>query len=214
MEKAREFLEKIATSEESALISRLTFPPHKPHHESSFYEFLTVRGVRVDRVQPGSVFCSFKVPPRLTDANGNLATGAIASLVDAIGAAVVHEDGRPMDVSVNILAVERKKKRRNASNQEPWRSTKQKEKIVQRKIIKDLFERTAIMEIQYLLIINIVGNFTPGFFDLQDELEIISTCLGKRGGYAGTNVLIRNKTTGDVVAEGRHSLFSKPTSKM
>lgn len=28
--------------------------------------------------------------------------GAIASLVDEIGAAVIHEEGKPMDVSVNM----------------------------------------------------------------------------------------------------------------
>ncbi|KAG6433440.1 hypothetical protein SASPL_105054 [Salvia splendens] len=41
----------------------------------------------------------------------------------------------------------------------------------------------------------------------QDELEILARCLGRRGGYSGTHVLIRNKITGAVVAEGRHSLF-------
>ncbi|KAL1545042.1 acyl-coenzyme A thioesterase 13-like [Salvia divinorum] len=42
---------------------------------------------------------------------------------------------------------------------------------------------------------------------LDDELEILARCLGRRGGYSGTHVLIRNKITGAVVAEGRHSLF-------
>lgn len=51
-------------------------------------------------------------------------------------------------------------------------------------------------------------------FYWQDELEITSRRLGGQGGYNGTHVLIRNKTTGEVVAEGRHSLFSIPASKM
>ncbi|KAI3450305.1 hypothetical protein Pfo_006970 [Paulownia fortunei] len=160
MPKAREFLEKTSTSEEADKVSRLTFPPHQAHLETSFYEYFILRGIRVDLVQPGSISCSFKVPPRLTDRNGKLAMGAIASLIDEIGAAVVHQDGQPMDVSVD-------------------------------------------MSISYI-----------SAAKMNDELEIISRCLGRLGGYAGTNVLIRNKRTGEVVAEGRHSLFSKPASKM
>lgn len=48
----------------------------------------------------------------------------------------------------------------------------------------------------------------------QDELEIVSKLLGKKGGYSGTLVLVRNKTTGELIAEGRHSLFGKHASKM
>jgi acyl-coenzyme A thioesterase 13 len=49
---------------------------------------------------------------------------------------------------------------------------------------------------------------------LQDELELTSRVLGQRGGYSRTIVLIRNKTTGEVIAEGRHSLFGKHASKL
>lgn len=42
---------------------------------------------------------------------------------------------------------------------------------------------------------------------LQDELEITSKKLGQRGRYLGTIVLLRNKATGEIIAEGRHSLF-------
>ncbi|KAI8523645.1 hypothetical protein RHMOL_Rhmol13G0090400 [Rhododendron molle] len=35
-----------------------------------------------------------------------------------------------------------------------------------------------------------------------------------KGGYSGTVILIRNKATGEVVAEGRHSFFSKRTSEL
>ncbi|XP_058198920.1 uncharacterized protein LOC131314357 isoform X2 [Rhododendron vialii] len=48
----------------------------------------------------------------------------------------------------------------------------------------------------------------------DDELEITGSLLGQRGGYYGTLVLIRNKATGEVVAEGRHSLFGKRPSKL
>lgn len=49
---------------------------------------------------------------------------------------------------------------------------------------------------------------------LQDELEIIGRVLGQKGGYSGTSVLVKNKTTGELIAEGRHSLFGKHSSKM
>ncbi|XP_020101314.1 acyl-coenzyme A thioesterase 13-like [Ananas comosus] len=49
---------------------------------------------------------------------------------------------------------------------------------------------------------------------VEDELEIISRVLGHKGGYSGTYVLLSNKTTGQIVAEGRHSLFGKLKSKI
>nr|XP_011460918.1 PREDICTED: acyl-coenzyme A thioesterase 13-like isoform X2 [Fragaria vesca subsp. vesca] len=42
---------------------------------------------------------------------------------------------------------------------------------------------------------------------LDDEVEITSKRLGQKGGYTGILVLLRNKATGDVIAEGRHSMF-------
>jgi acyl-coenzyme A thioesterase 13 len=49
---------------------------------------------------------------------------------------------------------------------------------------------------------------------LQDELEITARVLGQKGGYSGTIVLVRNKATGEIIAEGRHSLFGKHHSKL
>ena len=49
---------------------------------------------------------------------------------------------------------------------------------------------------------------------LQDELEITSRVLGRRGAYSGTIVLMRNKATGEIIAEGRHSLFGRHPSKI
>lgn len=43
---------------------------------------------------------------------------------------------------------------------------------------------------------------------VQDELEIVSKFLGQKGRYSGTRVVIKNKRNGEIVAEGRHSLFS------
>ena len=49
---------------------------------------------------------------------------------------------------------------------------------------------------------------------LQDELEITSKRLGQRGRYSGTHVLLRNKVSGEIIAEGRHSLFRSSSSKL
>jgi acyl-coenzyme A thioesterase 13 len=38
----------------------------------------------------------------LQDSTGKLANGAIATLVDEVGGAVIHEEGLPMNVSVDM----------------------------------------------------------------------------------------------------------------
>ncbi|KAJ1271564.1 hypothetical protein BS78_06G136900 [Paspalum vaginatum] len=42
-----------------------------------------------------------------------------------------------------------------------------------------------------------------------DDLRITARALGHKGAYSGTHVLVANAATGQVVAEGRHSLFGK-----
>ncbi|XP_015896889.3 uncharacterized protein LOC107430558 isoform X1 [Ziziphus jujuba] len=49
---------------------------------------------------------------------------------------------------------------------------------------------------------------------LDDELEITARALGQRGRYSGTVVLLKNKATGEIIVEGRHSLFRLPISKI
>ncbi|CAN1249168.1 Acyl-coenzyme A thioesterase 13 [Linum perenne] len=55
---------------------------------------------------------------------------------------------------------------------------------------------------------NVSVNMSISFLSsakLHDELEIITKVLGRKGGYAGTVVLVKNKLTGELIAEGRHS---------
>ncbi|XP_021906876.1 acyl-coenzyme A thioesterase 13-like [Carica papaya] len=158
MDKAREFLQ--LSQEESEIVSNLVVHPHQTGIPPSFYEDFALRGIRVDRVEAGFVACTFKVPPRLTDRNGNLATGAIINLVDEVGNAPVHIQGLSVNVSVD-------------------------------------------MSISFL-----------STAKLDDELEVTSRLLGKRGNYSGTLVVLRNKATGEVIAEGRHSLWVKHLSKL
>ncbi|KAG7568497.1 Thioesterase domain [Arabidopsis thaliana x Arabidopsis arenosa] len=120
----------------------------------SFYEDFSLRGIRVNRVEPGFISCYFK------DRDGNLVNGAIANLVDEVGGALVHVEGLPIFVSVDMsIAVLSKAK-------------------------------------------------------LGEELEITSRLLGERGGYKGTIVVVRNKMTGEIIAEGRHSMFGRQASKL
>ncbi|XP_030524268.1 acyl-coenzyme A thioesterase 13 isoform X1 [Rhodamnia argentea] len=158
MEKAKQFLS--VSDEASEVVARLAVPPRRAGDYPSFYENFSLRGLRVDRVEPGLVVCSFRVPPRLADRNGNLAQGAIANMVDEIGYAVIHVEGIPISVSVN-------------------------------------------MSISYLSTAKV-----------NDELEITSKVLGQKGGYFATIILMRNKATGEIIAEGRHSLFNAHASKM
>ncbi|XP_076914104.1 uncharacterized protein LOC143572981 [Bidens hawaiensis] len=148
------------TDQDSDRVTKLTIPPQPPEAFHSFYEDFTLRGIRVDRFQPGSISCSFTVPPRLTDRNGNLAAGAIANLVDEIGATMVYEKDVPMNVSVD-------------------------------------------MSISYLSTAKV-----------NDELEISAKLLGGKGAVKGTLVVLKNKITGEIIAEGRHSLFSITRSKL
>ncbi|CAH1446748.1 unnamed protein product [Lactuca virosa] len=152
----REYLR--VTQQDSDRITRLNIT--RPEAVYCFYTEFNLRGIRLHRFQPDSLTCSFTVPPHLTDRNGNLAAGAIAGLVDVIGATLVYEK----DVSFNV---------------------------------------STDMSISY---------FSTAKFN--DELEISGKLLGRKGGYCGTLVVLKKKATTEVIAEGRHSLFCKPISKI
>ncbi|XP_057252405.1 uncharacterized protein LOC104900008 isoform X4 [Beta vulgaris subsp. vulgaris] len=109
MERVKHVLD--LSEDESESVSRLSVNPHEFQVGPSFYEDFALRGIRVDRVEPGFISCTFKVPPRLTD-----------------------------------------------------------------------------------------------------ELEVTSRLLGKIGAVSGTSVIIKKKASEEIVAEGRHSLFSRPKS--
>ncbi|KNA25205.1 hypothetical protein SOVF_008570 [Spinacia oleracea] len=158
MEGAKQVLQ--LSDDEFGSVSRLVVKPHEPQIGPSFYEDFALRGIQVDRVEPGLIFCTFKVPPRLIDRTGNLAGGAIANLVDIVGNALIYRIGQPMNVSVD-------------------------------------------MSISYL-----------SNAKLDDELEVTSRLLGKIGAVSGTSVVIKKKDSGEIVAQGRHSLFSRLKSKI
>ncbi|KAJ6817913.1 uncharacterized protein M6B38_409810 [Iris pallida] len=146
--------------EDWSRVSGLHVRPHRPGDAGSFYEGFALRGIQVDQIRPGSLTCTFKVPPRLTDRNGNLSVGAIANLVDEVGGAATSTEGTHMKVSVD-------------------------------------------MSISYM-----------SDAKTDDELEISSKVLGNKGGFSGTHVIIKNRKNGEIVAEGRHTLFGNLRSKI
>ncbi|PON50676.1 hypothetical protein PanWU01x14_222090 [Parasponia andersonii] len=63
MEKVKQFLE--LRQEESERVSRLASPSHIAGVDLTFFIDFVLKGIRVDRVKPDLVVCTFKVPPRL-----------------------------------------------------------------------------------------------------------------------------------------------------
>ncbi|XP_077236851.1 uncharacterized protein LOC143878446 [Tasmannia lanceolata] len=157
MEKAREFL--ALKKEEEEGMSQLSVIPHRVG-TPGFIDRFFLRGIRVDRVEPCFLACTLKVSPCLTDATGNLSSGAIAYLVDVIGGVAIAADRLPYKITLN-------------------------------------------MAITYLS--NAKAN---------DELEIIIRSLGHKGAISSTSVLVKNKTTGELIATSQQSYFGRLPSKV
>ncbi|XP_050369490.1 uncharacterized protein LOC126787647 [Argentina anserina] len=92
MDAARRYLEK----EGETAASMDTLP-------DKFFEPFIMKGIQVDRIERGTIVCTFKVPPRLLNGGGFLHGGATATLVDLIGSAAIFTVGAPtVGVSVEI----------------------------------------------------------------------------------------------------------------
>ncbi|CAA6654978.1 unnamed protein product [Spirodela intermedia] len=141
-QRVRDFLTPAAEEER---VAGLAVAPQRPRISPSFFEAFSIRGIRVVWAEHGLVRYSFRVTPGHTGADGNLSTGAIASLVDELGGHALLTYGHHTQVSVNI-------------------------------------------SVAYL-------DHLPG--------------AGAKRGYSGTIVLLKNKRTGEIIAEGRHSMFGK-----
>jgi acyl-coenzyme A thioesterase 13 len=76
-------------------------------------------------------------------------------------------------------------------------------------LVDEVGSAAAISDAQNL---KVSVDMSVAFADLSqarpgDNLSITATALGHKGAYSGTSVLLTNAHTGNVVAEGRHSLF-------
>ncbi|KAG9453884.1 hypothetical protein H6P81_006788 [Aristolochia fimbriata] len=89
--------------EEADILSQVELAAFPPRHQfPSFFESLFLRGIKVDRIETGVVVCSFKVPPLLTGSAGALTPGAIADLVDMVGAFAATSYGIQLKATVNL----------------------------------------------------------------------------------------------------------------
>uniref|UniRef100_M8CT20 Thioesterase domain-containing protein n=1 Tax=Aegilops tauschii TaxID=37682 RepID=M8CT20_AEGTA len=126
------------------------------HLSPSFFEGFALRGIRVLRLHPGFIHCSYTVPPSLTVRHSLPSSISPVCLIPAeIGSAASISEGQNLKVSVDMSVA-----------------------------FPDLSQAR------------------PG-----DRLSITARALGHKGAYSGTHVLFTNACTGNVVAEGRHSLF-------
>ncbi|KAK7282176.1 hypothetical protein RIF29_10771 [Crotalaria pallida] len=95
LESVKKYLEK-GGGETTSVVDEL--PPR-------FLEPLIMNSVTIDHIEHGRVVCSMKIPPRLLNSGNSLHGGAIAALVDMMGAAAVCSVGyspRSTGVSVEI----------------------------------------------------------------------------------------------------------------
>ncbi|CAL4960136.1 unnamed protein product [Urochloa decumbens] len=80
-----------------------------PGVASKLYDAFTIAGLRVDAIEPGrALICSFTVPPRLMDASKRMHGGALASLVDLVGSAMIFAGGSPttgvsLEITISYL---------------------------------------------------------------------------------------------------------------
>uniref|UniRef100_A0A7N0VIL4 Thioesterase domain-containing protein n=1 Tax=Kalanchoe fedtschenkoi TaxID=63787 RepID=A0A7N0VIL4_KALFE len=93
LEAAKQLLEKGDSESQQAIDSM----------RSRFFEPFVMEGLKVERVEPGRLICSMKVPARLLNAGGFLHGGATATLVDLVGSAAIFTAGATVTgVSVEI----------------------------------------------------------------------------------------------------------------
>ncbi|KAF5726870.1 hypothetical protein HS088_TW22G00555 [Tripterygium wilfordii] len=65
-------------------------------------EARTLQGLQVVQARKGYFLCTFVVPDRASDENGNWHAGAIATLIDVVGAAAVFSLAGHINVSVDF----------------------------------------------------------------------------------------------------------------
>ncbi|CAL5361343.1 unnamed protein product [Camellia sinensis] len=65
-------------------------------------EALTLEGIQIEHAEKGLVRCKFIIPRHLSDRDGNWHVGAIAVLIDDVGAAAICSAVGHIQVSVNL----------------------------------------------------------------------------------------------------------------
>ncbi|KAF9685184.1 hypothetical protein SADUNF_Sadunf03G0028000 [Salix dunnii] len=65
-------------------------------------EAITVEGLKIVKALEGSILCNFVVSNRISDADGNWHVGAMATLIDDVGAAAIYSYGGHIKASVDF----------------------------------------------------------------------------------------------------------------
>nr|GMD69293.1 acyl-coenzyme A thioesterase 13-like [Ipomoea batatas] len=101
MEKAKESVE--ASKEEAERVSSLSFTPHRLGVDlTTFYRYFSLRGIRVDCCRPGFISCTSKSLHASSIKKGESGCGAIATLVDEVGCAILMWKVWAFNVTVDI----------------------------------------------------------------------------------------------------------------
>ncbi|XP_031279899.1 uncharacterized protein LOC116138322 isoform X2 [Pistacia vera] len=66
-------------------------------------EALTLQGLQIVNAYPGFVRCNFTIPIRLADNHGNWQVGAMATLIDDVGAAAIYSFAGHIKASVDFI---------------------------------------------------------------------------------------------------------------
>ncbi|KAI9180854.1 hypothetical protein LWI28_008743 [Acer negundo] len=69
---------------------------------SSEFEVLTLAGLEIVEARERFIRCNFIVPLRLADENGNWQVGAMATVIDDVGAAAIYTLGGNIKLSVDF----------------------------------------------------------------------------------------------------------------
>eukprot|EP01018_Ginkgo_biloba_P001701 Gb_24974 [translate_table: standard] len=126
---------------------------------SNIHASFVFRGLQIEQIHHGRVFCIFKVPRRLTDKSGSWHLGALNTLVDNVGAAAIMSCDLPTKVSVD------------------W-------------------------NVSYISAAKV-----------GDEIEIDARVLGHKGGLSTVVVELRNKATGELVAQSRQWMHNHAATR-
>ncbi|ERM98643.1 hypothetical protein AMTRI_Chr05g57180 [Amborella trichopoda] len=91
---AQEWLEGLGADQSGS-----AYDPAKPKRNE--FERFSLAGLRVSRAEPGRIICHLTVPKRLADEKGKWHAGAIAAMIDNVGAASIKSCDLPIKVSVD-----------------------------------------------------------------------------------------------------------------
>lgn len=69
---------------------------------SKAFDSMAIAGLQVLTAQQGRILCNFVVPKRLTDKDGNWNAGAIATLIDDVGAMAIASVTGQINVSISF----------------------------------------------------------------------------------------------------------------